>query len=94
MVRWENCCGKSCVKYENHFSEFLNVEQGVLQGEALFPLLFFFMLLMMYADNMDLSSESPEGLQNIYLIHFMNIVRTGNNPSMLFRANTTCIMNR
>lgn len=49
---------------------------------------------MMYADNMDLSSESPEGLQNIYLIHFMNTVRTGNNQSMLFRANTTCIMNR
>lgn len=33
---------KSCVKYKNNFSEFFNVEQGVLQGEALSPLLFLY----------------------------------------------------
>lgn len=33
---------KICVKYENNFSEFFNVKQGVLQGKALSPLLFSF----------------------------------------------------
>lgn len=33
---------KSCVRYKNNFSEFFNVEQGVLKDEALSPLPFLY----------------------------------------------------
>ena len=79
---------RSCVKYKNNFSDFFKVEQGVLQGEALSPLLFSLYLndfenafirsncqdislqevslfLMLYADDMVLFSDSPEGLQKM-----------------------------
>lgn len=57
---------KSCVKYINNFSEFFNVEQGVLKDEALSPLTFS-LYLNDFENSLIMSNCEDDILQDISL---------------------------